>query len=595
MAGGRALGKHMTRGACMKTRWYCLTALLCGVWLTSCDFRQEAIGLSNWTIDFSRNDTPFPLYVWNLNPYISDLTVELEPTEDWILLSRTKLTSKAPEDPQKGPFDKQVVFVRVDRYQLDKGEHKGKIKITSKGVKTKTVDVRVLMDYDGRLDPLNAIDVAVTFSKPYLIDFVFGLRDAKNRPVVADPALFLVEGLEDDEPVRPESGIQLRRAKSRQLKVDLVMDYSAPMQDLFGAIPAMEDLVINTLLPALGPETQVGITEFHRDDQPPARIADFTMDQPFIRERIRAIQSDMVGGWYSGSRLYDAIVFSSQQFDKDSALQESRYAIVFTAGVDTSSRYYLDEAVDAASDKGIRLLTIGFGPEANLPVLLDLASRTEGEYYAATDVETLPTAINEIINNLNGQYILRWATLQRRDESSFIPSFSIRLGNGRVIYESKKKFSVRSYKGDVLQAKLQLSNASSAASTAAVLRANYIPRFLQRMRFYVYSRFPFQTSLVQTADDGLIGDWQLSIQEDAGTAGYWIDVRSASGRSIPFAAFGPLLRFDFSGPLPKDQPLFEEFAADNSIYGQGTSVDVAGFDELDEDANVPSDDTPPDE
>ena len=567
----------------MKIRWYFAVVLLSGVGLTACDFRQEAIGLSNWTVDFSRNETAFPLYVWNLNPYISDLTVELEPSEDWILLSRTKLTSKAPDDPEKGPFDKQVVFIRVDRYQLDKGEHKGKIRITSTGVKPKTVDVRVLMDYDGRLDPLNAIDVAVTFSKPYLIDFTFGLRDAKNRPVVADPALFLIEGLEDDEPVRPESGIPLRRANSRQLKVDLIMDYSAPMQELFGAIPAMEDLVINTLLPALGPQTLIGITAFYRDDRPPVSVAEFTMDQPFLRERIRTIQSDIVGGWYSGSRLYDAIVFSSQKFDKNTALQESRYAIVFSTGVDSSSRYYLDEAVEAASDKGIRLLTVGFGPEANLPVLLDLASRTEGEYYPLTEVETLPSVIAEILNNLNGQYILRWATLQRRKEESFIPSFSIRLGNGRVIYKSKKKFYVSSYKDNVLQAKLQLSNASSAASTAAVLRANYVPRFLQRMRFYVFSRFAFQTSLVQSADDGLIGEWLLTVQEDPGTAGYWIDVRSASGKSIPFAAFGPLIRFDFSSPLPEDEPLFEAFAADNSIYNQGLSVDVAGFDELEAD------------
>ncbi len=576
-------------------KWFYTLLPLIGIWISGCDFRQEAIGLSNWSIDFSRNETAFPLYIWNLNPYIADLTVELEPTEDWILLSRTKLTSTAPDDPEKGPFDKQVVFVRVDRYQLDKGEHKGKIKITSNGVKPKTVDVRVLMDYDGRLDPLNATDVTAVYSKPYLIDFVFGLRDAKNWPVVADPALFLVEGLEDDEPVRPESGIQIRRAKSRQLKVDLIMDYSAPMQDIFGAIPAMEDLIINTLLPALGPETLIGITEFHRDDQPPTNVADFTVDQAFIRERIRGIQSDIVGGWYSGSRLYDGIVFSSQKFDKNSALQESRYAIVFTTGVDTSSRYYLDEAVQAASDKGIRLFVVGFGEEANLPVLLDLASRTDGEYFEATEINLIPSAVADIINSLNGQYILRWATLQRRNEASFIPSFSIRLGNGRVIYESKKKFNVGSYDGDVLEAKLQLTNASSPVSTVAVLRAQYVPRFLQRMRFYVLSRFPFETSLVQTADDGLAGDWSLNIQEDEGTAGYWIDIRSDSGKSLPFAAFGPLLRFDFSGPLPEDAPLFEAFAADNSIYSGGLSLDVIGFDELEEeDSDTPEDEIFPD-
>ena len=66
----------------MKIQWYGIVILLSGMGLTACDFRQEAIGLSNWTVDFSRNETAFPLYVWNLNPYISDLTVELEATEE---------------------------------------------------------------------------------------------------------------------------------------------------------------------------------------------------------------------------------------------------------------------------------------------------------------------------------------------------------------------------------------------------------------------------------------------------------------------------------------------------------------------------------
>ena len=58
--------------------------------------------------------------------------------------------------------------------------------------------------------------------------------------------------------------------------------------------------------------------------------------------------------------------------------------------------------------------------------------------------------------------------------------------------------------------------------------------------------------------------------------GTWILLESLSG-PISYAAFGPLLRFDFNDFLPESQPLFDQVYVDNTIYATGQSLAIEGF------------------
>ncbi|MBW7866481.1 MAG: VWA domain-containing protein [Candidatus Hydrogenedentes bacterium] len=543
--------------------------------LSGCDFRQEAIALSNWSLDFSRNEVPFTMYVWNLNITIPKLTVGVESDQDWIITNVREVTSSAPKDAEKGPFDKRVVFVRIDRTQLAKGVHTGKLFFTSQGIKPKEATVRVVMDADGRLASLNITNPTATYSSPYLVDFLFGLKDSRGNAVVAEPAQFGVEAYEDDAQVGGSNGLQLRRAASLQLKMDLVMDYSLAMQEGFAAVPVMEDTAVNVLLPALNTGALVGVTEFHRDDRDAQSVTDFTLDRAHLRERIGAIQSEYVRGFYSGARLYDAVYFSTRKFTGGDPLQESRYIVLFTDGYDTSSVRGLDDAVNAAKERNIRIYAIGCGPGANLPVLLDLTGRTGGAYFPADTVDRLPEAIGDILDNLEGQYILRWASLRRRNES-VRPSFSIILGDGRASYTAKEDFNPRNHEGNVLRGVLRLVDSGSPGETTVMLRADYIPRFVRQIALYVRSDLNFVVSLAGPADEGLLGGWTMETTRDQGTGGLWIMLDSP-GPVVPFASFGPMLRFDFPGYVDPNQPLFEEIFADNSLYEEGIGLDILGF------------------
>lgn len=550
--------------------------LLLSAAVAGCDFRQEAISLSNWTLDFSRNETPFTLYVWNNNPLIPELTVGVKPDKPWILVNVKEVVSGAPADGEKGPFDRRVVFVRIDRTQLDKGEHKGKIVFSSKGIRPKEVKVRVVMDYDGRLAPLNITNAVSAYSRPYLIDFMFGVTDKKGNAVVAEPAQFVVEALEGEQPVGKNNGLQLRKASTLQLRMDLLMDYSQNMQERPGAVAVMEDTAKNILLPALNADAQVGVTEFHRDDREAETVSDFTVDRAYTRARIEAIQSEFVRGFYSGARLLDAVVASCGKFEKGESKSEARYIVLFSDGYDTSSAATLDDAVARARDRAVRIYAVGCGEDANLPLLLDLTSRTGGAYFPADTTDLLPAAVEEIVQNLEGQYILRWASLSRRDEP-FRPSFSLILGDARAGYKAKNDFNPELLKGNVLRGNLRVQDSSSPGQTTVLLRADYIPRFVREIHLFVRSDLVFSVSLVEPADEGLLAGWSMEVTRAYGTAGYWVSLESP-GPLLTFASFGPLVRFDFEGPVPEDQPLFEELYVDNTVYEDEVGLDISGFD-----------------
>jgi hypothetical protein len=543
--------------------------------LGGCDFKQNAIAVSNTSIDFSRNETPYTMYVWNNNAMIVKLTVAVVADEPWILPNVEEIVSAMPEDAEKGPFDKRAVIIRIDRTQLPKGESKGTITLTSKGIKPRTIDIRVWMDADGRQAALNLVNPVATYSKPYVIDFAFGLNDSHGNAVVAEPNQFAVQGFEDNNEIASETGLQLRRAAARQLKLDLVMDYSLAMQNSDGAVEAMEETAKGILLPALNTEALVGVTEFHRDDRDAENVSDFTIDRAYTRARIEAIQPEIVRGWYSGPRLFDAVVESARKFNEGEPLQESRHILLLTAGRDTSSSFTMDDAVYSAAQRGVRVSVVGFGQDVDLPVMLDLTGRTGGIYFPAGQVADLPDAIQRIVDNLAGQYILRWASLRRIDEP-FRPSFAIKYGSDRGTFKPDFDFKPGDHAGDPLRGMLRLVNSGTPDSAAVVLRADYLPRFIRELWIHAKSPLAFTASVVSPADDGIVGDWSVQVTEDAERGGQMIHL-SSPGAPAPFAAFGPVLRFDFSSPPPADTPLFEEMYIDNSVYEEGVFLVIRGF------------------
>lgn len=538
---------------------------------------QDAIQISNLAHDFGLNERPFDLDVWNDNPETGTITVKVTASHSWIKTDVPQVIC-APPDVSGAPR-KQSVQISIDRRNLAAGQHKGTVYFTARRIKTRKMEIRVTQPSSWQSVPLNVVNPSAKYSAPYLIEFSFALEDQDGRGVVAEPAQFQVSAMEGANPVDPQlTGIHLRRAAARQLKMDLVLDYSQRMQQSPGAIAAMENAAVNILLPALNEDAQVGIVVFHRDDRPPVRVAGFGTDRTLLAETIYNIQRDVVQGFASGSKLWDALKFSAESFGAQPSSLEDRYIVVLSDGNDTSSVALRNTAINAAVNRAITVIAVGFGGAVNEANLREVTLRTNGRYFSAAGTSSLGNAFEDIVENLGAQYILRWASL-RRDSTPFKPSFTIRLNRQSATFTAASDFRASQHggsPGDVLTGKLRLTASYSQGYATAFLRADYVPRFIDAISLYMKSGHPAAVSIVEPANDGLLAGWLLELEDDPEYGGVWIHLMSQEG-FLPFAGFGPMLRFDFGPITDESAPLFETLYVDSSSYAQGQSFVVDGF------------------
>lgn len=538
----------------------------------------EAISFSNSTLDFERSELPRFLEVWNNNPGVERLSLAVTPSNSWIVVNVRTVTSNAPAQTT-GPFNKQTVQVTIDRSRLSAGQHTGSIIFSAPGIITRAVQVTVTQDETGNLGELNVVNPVTTYSSPYLIDFSFSLHDSDGHGVVRAPDLFAVLAREGAQVIPNETDVYLQRGAARQLKVALVLDYTQSMQESGGAIAAMEDAAKNILLPALNDDALVSVTEFHRDDAEAEVVTPFTVDRAYTRDRIDAIQSEFVRGFYSASRMLDAVLDAAGTFESASQDEESRYILLFTDGDDTSSTADTNAVVNLAKARGIRIYAIDFGTDAVSTDLDELTERTDGTLFTAETVADLDDSFMQIVQDLDGQYTLRWASVAR-SSTPFLPGFTLILGDESTSYTAETNFVPTQHAGNgPLEGKLRFVSSDSENATTVFLRADYIPRLISRFSIYLASDTGFTVEAVDVSSDGLLGGWTLTSTDDPEGNGITLDFQSPDD-PMPFGAFGPMLRISFDALLPEGEPLFSQVYVDNTIYegGGGQSFVVDGYD-----------------
>ena len=538
----------------------------------------EAISFSNATLDFERSELPRFLEVWNNNPGVERLSLAVTPSNSWIVVNVRTVTSNAPAQTS-GPFNKQTVQVSIDRSRLSAGQHTGSIIFSAPGIITRAVQVTVTQDETGNLGELNVVNPVTSYSSPYLIDFSFSLHDSDGHGVVRDPDLFAVLAREGAQVIPNETDVYLQRGAARQLKVALVLDYTQSMQESGGAIAAMEDAAKNILLPALNDDALVSVTEFHRDDAEAEIVTPFTVDRAYTRDRIDAIQSEFVRGFYSASRMLDALLDAAGTFESGSEDEESRYILLFTDGDDTSSTADTNAVVNLAKARGIRIYAIDFGTDAVSTDLDELTERTDGTLFTAETVADLDDSFMQIVQDLDGQYTLRWASVAR-SSTPFLPGFTLILGDESTSYTAETNFVPTQHAGNgPLEGKLRFVSSDSENATTVFLRADYIPRLISRFSIYLASDTGFTIDVVDASNDGLLSGWTLTSTDDPEGNGITLDFQSPED-PMPFGAFGPMLRISFDALLPEGEPLFSQVYVDNTLYegGGGQSFVVDGYD-----------------
>ena len=466
-------------------------------------------------------------------------------------------------------------------------------------------------------------DVTHVWSKPYLLDFSFALRDgpdpSTNSPVVVPPSQIQVTCMEDGVPIiTNESPIILESAVKKQLRSCFVLDYTYSMLAMPGAIDAMQSaakLLINEE-PA---NALFGIYEFHADyvnpqlvTTNPAAKSAFLSDKPTLSTIIDGIQTNYVQGNYAGTRCWDAMYAALNLYGATNN-DEQRYLVAMTDGNDSSSLLNtnanpVSNLVALAQSKQVKIFCVAFGSDINTNSLQQLTSQTGGHYYLASTTDDLAIQFQKIVQDVSGQYLLRWATL-KRGAKVFQPSFQVTYAgftdtfNTNLIYQTNEVYTTNitidptptppvtnidittnlvvtnivslpynppDWSNDVRVGFLRLAPDANVGPQTTRLRADYVPRFIREMRLNYRPNYPCTSSLQSNGTNDILYGWSMT--ETADTNGLrTLTIMSPDTNnlltSIEYAAFGDLVSFNFTYPesLTATQA-FSVFSMDNTIY-----------------------------
>jgi len=458
-------------------------------------------------------------------------------------------------------------------------------------------------------------NVTYNYSAPYLLDFQFSLYTMSNTNdpttasgVVVNPKLLSsVLAMEDGQPIGSESVPFVSPGSAKQIKVELVLDFTesiaSPINgDLNGN--GISDAVDNMVAGALDfinqqtSDTQISVYEFHRDDEDPNHVMGLTTDHALLSGAIAGIWTNYVQGFPAGSRCWDAI--GSALVDLGASNRdEEHYVVVISDGTDGSSTNTLANVINAAQVNDVKVFSVGFGLELSTNNLQLLSLQTQGRYRTATNSADIGTAFAQITKDSRAQYVVRWATLKRDPNPvSFTPSFAVGFQglmatsppnpifldtNNPVIDTNQTPpttnfnlatnmiiadFFTASNAGPVTVGDLRLVPEAEVMPTSMTLRSPYIPRYIRQLRIHYRANWPCTTSLQSSGPDEILDGWSLS-ETDDGAGGKWLLLSSPNpadlSTSIPFAAFGRLVTFNFQDIINPSNA-FSIFDVDNTIY-----------------------------
>ena len=461
------------------------------------------------------------------------------------------------------------------------------------------------------LSGLAIANVTYDYSSPYLLDFHFSLLDTTNdpsmggNPVVVDPRLLSATCFEDTDAVSAnETGALLALGSRKLLKAYLVLDFTESIASLVNGdangdgISDAVDLMVKgaqTFVNQQPADAQVGVYEFHREDMDPVKVLGLTSDKKLLNNSIAGIWTNYVQGFPASSRCWDALGAAIKAMGATNR-DELHYVIFVSDGHDESSTNSITNVISAAISASVKVYGVGFGAELDTNTLQQITTQTQGRLYTATSVADLAAELALVSKDVNGQYLLRWATL-KRTKTPFLPSFQISYQgltaisppnptyldtNNPVIdtnnvppttnYNTLTNFIIGNYvptghTGNVTVGALRLVSNAEVKPTGVTLRASYAPRFIRQLRVHYRPNWPCTTRLESSGPGQILAGWSLTETND-GAGGKWALLSSAYPpsitNSIPYAALGNLLTFVFRDELVTNA--FSVFEVDNTLY-----------------------------
>ncbi len=434
------------------------------------------------------------------------------------------------------------------------------------------------------LKEISFAGVSASTHIPSQIQMVFALRDQDGHAVVLpaetiESGISVLErgpGTNDWEEIDySETSFFVHTAENIDLEVVFVLDFTnsmfqARLPDGRTGIDAMLE-AFDAALAVLPSAHRVGVVEFHDRNIDPSVLSPLTTDRASIRSSVAEFAAS--GFDHGSSRVWDGVEQGTRLFSDVSANPRAVRTLVFLSdGRDTSSIATRDSLAGIAARRRAQLYALGVGEVFQSSELRSLASSTGGGYYAARDVSRLQSQLQILVSDLRGQYRLSYITLRRTGQYST----QVRLQHSGLTAEASiGPYDVASFFGPDNQGVVShdpVSFDQSAGVATVYIRAQHIPRNIDRIRFNPGGDQQVAVELVGSTDGGLLTGWNLSGPDGSGF------YEASSSVPIDFGDSGLLFKLTYSGIEEGELGLAVTF--DDSIYTSGKSIAFYGDENL---------------
>lgn len=567
---------------------------------------QPVIGVDPAEVNLGLRTETGSFWVANVGSAGTILNYRVVSNRTWLYCSPATGTSVGVVGPLK---DWQRVNISVDRGGLGGIGGAGKFTVYA-------------LDRTGAINPditpqevmVSVEAAALSFESaiarkriPSMVRFVFNMRDVFDRAFLVAP-----EDLADAFTVfekgialeYPSETTQVLFAQNSDLsspltqqrddlrtKVILLLDYSGSMysaanragqsiQDVYEEVGgAFADDFFGHFPDAERGFVQMAVMEFH-DRNVPARLVtlpgepDFVDNAAAVRQRIESIRiADHGASAILPSLLIAGSVFLGEDFPHipfDDA--DIRAAVVFTDGRLTTPPGEVSDVVDILLAEKTRVFAVGWGIEVNSDPLARLSSLTGGHYYPTHPdsdgnpvVERFAEKAETVAHDLASHMVLNYVTLSeeegvpvRFDAAFDRPDDSPDQGLLQGSLE-EQTLDLLAIAGDISMGQISMRTPGvEGGSTTVVLRAEYIPRNINRFEFTLSSPETFSVAVVPEVEGGLVEGWTL-----AGAAGTYT-LTASGGAVLDYGSFGDLVRLTFPGVT--NTPFVLALTVNNDLY-----------------------------
>jgi hypothetical protein len=412
-------------------------------------------------------------------------------------------------------------------------------------------------------------DVQAFLQIPSQVQFTFRISDSRGHAVVIDsgaltaPFRIFEDGAEIDY---SETSYFVHRAASLELDMVVLLDFTNSMATWREGDKSGIDLEVDwarELIGQLASTHRMAIMEYHDRNVDAGIIAPFSADKVALSTALDAFIAQPLD--HGSSRVWDALYSAVNIFDDGVGATKERTIFFITDGRETSSDKSPSDVIAFAKQWQASIFTIGTGSVSNENALKDISDQTGGEYYPAGSIDSFRQRLQQITRDLGGQYKLSYTTLKRVGTHDVRVQFEYEGLTGQF----DASLDLGSIYGDDRIGVITFDSPTvMSGHLRMVVRAQHVPRNIDRFRFKLDTPKTCSVSLVAADAGGLCDGWNINGPDSLG----YFELTSTT--PLEFGDFGPLFTIDIS-PVT-EITLSIPFELDTTIYSEGKTFTYLG-------------------